>query len=127
MELPEEVKLFLIESYENLDQFEQEILNLESHPGDLETVNRLFRSIHTMKGNSGFLGYKRVETLCHRGETVLDRVRSKQLSFSQEIGSVILELVDILREILQAIERENQEPQVDTQAILKRLQSFLPT
>ena len=116
MSLPEEVKLFLIESYENLDKAEQELLVLERQPGDADYINRIFRTVHTIKGNAGFLGYSNLETLCHRGEALLDKLRSKQIAFSQDIGSILLEFFDVVRVHLGSIEstgREDQSPRLE--------------
>ncbi|MCB0333119.1 MAG: Hpt domain-containing protein, partial [Bdellovibrionales bacterium] len=60
-EIPEEVKIFLVEAYENLDQVEQDLVDLEKAPTDGELINSVFRAIHTIKGNSGFLAFNKLE------------------------------------------------------------------
>ena len=59
---------FLAESFEGLDRMDRCLTELESRPGDTELVGEVFRALHTIKGTTGFLGFKRVETLAHAGE-----------------------------------------------------------
>ena len=125
MELPEEVKVFLLESYENLDRVEDDLLILEKDPGNVERLNSVFRAIHTIKGNSGFLGLKGLETVCHRGETVLDRLRSGKLKLSADLASVLLELVDLIRSFLSGVEDSGEEPKLDSSTVIGKLAPFV--
>jgi two-component system chemotaxis sensor kinase CheA len=63
------VKGFLIESNENLDRLDQELVKLESSPSSQELLASIFRTIHTIKGSCGFIGFTRLEKLTHTGET----------------------------------------------------------
>ncbi len=124
MEIPEEVKIFLVESNENLDRAEQELLSLERDPSDLKLVNSVFRAIHTIKGNSGFLGYKNLEQLCHRGEALLDCVRSNKVPLTQPVVSALLEVLDASRDLLLQIESEGQESSPAKQDLIARLEAL---
>jgi len=63
---------FLVEAGEHFELIEQNFLTLEEAPGDLEILNAIFRSVHTIKGASGFLGLAKVQALAHIGENILD-------------------------------------------------------
>ena len=75
---------FLTESNENLASIEEQLLDLEADPGNAETVDSIFRVIHTVKGSCGFLGLKGLEKVAHSAENLLGKVRSTKF---QEIGS----------------------------------------
>ena len=115
------VKEFLIESYENLDQLDRDIVVLEHNPNDRAILSSIFRTIHTIKGTCGFLGYSKLETLTHVGEGLLHRLRDGDLAFTSEIGSALLEMVDGVREILTAIESGGNEGDGDYSAIVESL------
>ena len=73
--LDEIVQEFLVESHENLDQLDRDFVALEQEPGSRELLSSIFRTIHTIKGTSGFLALHRLESLTHVGENVLSRLR----------------------------------------------------
>ncbi len=108
-ELPEEVRIFLLESQENIDKVEQNLLALEKSPGSADLINGVFRAVHTIKGNSGFLAFPHLETLCHKGESILDKARNGKIKLVPEIISLLLELVDAVRTILGDIEASGKE------------------
>lgn len=112
-ELGEEVQIFLVEANENLDAAEADLIALEGNPSDSEVINSVFRNLHTIKGNCGFLGYSRLEKLCHSTETVLDRVREGQLAVSSENVGVLLKAIDAIRVSLVEIETTGKEADVD--------------
>ena len=66
---------FLIESQEGLDRMERCLTDLEERPQDRELLSDIFRSVHTIKGTTGFLGFKRLEKLAHTGENLLGLLR----------------------------------------------------
>ena len=66
---------FLIESQEGLDRMERCLTELEERPQDAGLIGDIFRSVHTIKGTTGFLGFKRLEKLAHAGENLLGLVR----------------------------------------------------
>jgi two-component system chemotaxis sensor kinase CheA len=103
------LKEFLIESYENLDRLDRELLLLES-PGDHgNTLSSIFRSIHTIKGTSGFFGLGKLEAVAHVGENLLSKLRDGKLSVTPEIISGLLALVDAVRGILGRVEATGAE------------------
>ncbi len=71
---------FLIESQEGLDRMERCLTDLEGRPNDMGLLGEIFRSVHTIKGTTGFLGFKRLEKLAHAGENLLGLLRDGKLS-----------------------------------------------
>lgn len=124
-QVPEEVKIFLVEAYENLDQVERDLVNLEKDPEDFDLINRVFRAIHTIKGNCGFLGFHITERLCHKAETVLDKLRNKDLTVNAEIISALLSATDCTRRLCQQIEANGDEEGVETYQLVTKLHSFV--
>ena len=106
MAISDEIKFFLIEGQELSDQIEKELLELENHTDSIERVQPIFRAIHTIKGNAGFLGLQCLEELCHAMETLLDRMRSAEYPVTSEAISVLLESLDDIRKILLQLESQ---------------------
>src|SRR5580658_1201348 len=100
---------FLIESQEGLDRMERCMTELEERPQDAGLIGDIFRSVHTIKGTTGFLGFKRLEKLAHTGENLLGLVREGKLEATPPIITGLLELMDILRAILKNIEADGSE------------------
>ena len=100
---------FLAESREGLERMELCLTELEKRPGDGELVAEIFRAVHTIKGTTGFLGFGRLQTLAHAGETLLAAVRDGKVSVTGELISGLLELRDGLQAILQIIETRGNE------------------
>lgn len=94
------IKEFLVESYENLDQLDQDFVALERDPANRETLSSVFRTIHTIKGTCGFFGYEKLGSLTHVGENLLSRLREGELELTPEITSALLAMVDAVREML---------------------------
>ena len=103
-EMDEIIKEFLVESNDNLDQLDQDLVELERDPTSNELLGRIFRAIHTVKGTSGVLGYSKLESVAHVGESLLSRMRDGNLRLNAEITTGLLSMVDAVREVLRAIE-----------------------
>ena len=120
-EMDEIVHEFLVESHENLDQLDQDLVALEQEPDSRTLLGSVFRTIHTIKGTSGFLAFPTLEKLTHNGEGLLSLLRDGRLVLTPEITSVLLELVDGVREILRNIEADGTEGDVNITRLLARL------
>ncbi len=107
--LDETVHEFLVESYENLDQLDREFVALESDPTQKDRIGAIFRTIHTIKGNSGFLGFGKLETMAHAGESLLSALRDGTLALTPVIVSALLAMVDRVRASLKIIEETGAE------------------
>ncbi len=79
MAIDELTREFLIESQEGLDRMERCLTDLEEQPNDTGLLAEIFRSVHTIKGTTGFLGFKRLEKLAHAGENLLGLLREGKL------------------------------------------------
>jgi two-component system chemotaxis sensor kinase CheA len=115
--LDEIAQEFLVESYENLDELDRALVELEKEPGSRPLLASIFRTIHTIKGTSGFLAFNRLEAVTHVGENVLSKLRDGKLELTPEIATSLLQMVDVVRELLGAIERTGSEGDIDTAAV----------
>jgi two-component system chemotaxis sensor kinase CheA len=102
--IDEIVKEFLVESYENLDRLDRDLVTLEKDPHSKETLASIFRTIHTLKGASGFLGFGKLEAVAHVGENLLSKLRDGIITINLEITSALLATVDAVRFMLGQIE-----------------------
>ena len=103
-------KEFVAESQEGLDRMERCLTELENRPEDCaQLVGEIFRSVHTIKGTTGFLGFSRLEKLAHAGEHLLGSLREGRLAVTEELISGLLRLLDGLRAILTLIEETGSE------------------
>jgi two-component system, chemotaxis family, sensor kinase CheA len=105
----EAIREFLVESHEGLDQLDREFVALEADPGARERIAAIFRTIHTIKGTSGFLGFSKLEALAHGGESLLVLLRDGTLTLTREMTSALLALVDKVRISLRSIEADGTE------------------
>ena len=115
------VKEFLVESYENLDRLDRELVGLEKNPDDRDALSSVFRTIHTIKGTCGFLGFSKLEAVAHVGENLLTRLRDRLLVLNPEITTALLNMVDAVRQILSHIETTGQEGERDDSLLISRL------
>ncbi|MBL8749029.1 MAG: chemotaxis protein CheA [Planctomycetes bacterium] len=98
------VKEFVVESRENLDQFDLDLVALEREPARKDVLASVFRTIHTLKGTCGFFGFEKLERLTHAGETLLGRLRDGDLALNAEMTSALLAFGDAVRSILGTVE-----------------------
>ena len=112
---------FLIESQEGLDRMERCLTDLEERPQDRELLSDIFRSVHTIKGTTGFLGFKRLEKLAHTGENLLGLLRDGKLVATPPIITGLLELLDGLRGILSIVEETGGEGDVEDVSLIEQL------
>ncbi len=115
---------FLIESQEGLDRMERCLTDLEERPQDGELLAEIFRSVHTIKGTTGFLGYSRLESLSHAGENLLGLLRDGKLIANAEIINALLACMDGLRAILASIETAGNEGEGDDRMLIDRLHAL---
>jgi two-component system chemotaxis sensor kinase CheA len=117
----EALREFLVESYENLEQLERDLMTLERDPTAEPALRSVFRTIHTIKGTAGFLGYSRLERVTHVGENLLGSLRSGQIVLNTEVGSGLFALVDAIRKTLAVIESTGSEGDSDHAQLADRL------
>jgi two-component system chemotaxis sensor kinase CheA len=124
MQMDELTREFLIESQEGLDRMERCLTELEEKPRDMSLLAEIFRAVHTIKGTTGFLGFKRLETLAHAGENLLGLLREGELAATPQIITVLLELLDGLRGILKRIDSDGNEGEDGDTALIARLDAL---
>jgi two-component system, chemotaxis family, sensor kinase CheA len=100
---------FLVESNENLDRLDSELVKLETDSSSQELLSSIFRTIHTIKGSCGFLGFSKLEKVAHVGESLLSRLREGRLSLSPEFTTGLLAMVDAIRDMLGEIQKTGQD------------------
>ncbi|MEI5675999.1 MULTISPECIES: chemotaxis protein CheW [unclassified Nocardioides] len=116
--MDEIVQEFLVESHENLDQLDRDLVALEQSPGSRELLGSIFRTIHTIKGTSGFLAFGSLEAVAHVGENLLARLRDGKMSMTPQTTDVLLAMVDKVRELLSAIEASGNESGVVVDSVV---------
>src|SRR5204863_9433483 len=115
------VEEFLVESHENLDQLDADLVALEQEPDSRERLSSIFRTIHTIKGTSGFLAFNRLEEVTHVGENMLSRLRDGELALTPTRTSVLLQMVDTVRSLLGTIEASGGEGSVDVSGVVSAI------
>jgi len=120
-EIDEVVGEFLVESYENLDLLDRDLLLLEGDPRSATTLASVFRTIHTIKGTCGFLGFAKLESVTHVGENLLSKLRDGVFVLDATITNELLAMVDVVRGILGQIETTGEEGDGDYSALVGRL------
>jgi len=118
---------FLVESHENLDQLDRDLVELERTPDSRELLSSIFRTIHTIKGTSGFLAFNRLEALTHVGENLLSRLRDGKMVMTTHTAGALLTMVDTVRALLEAIEHGagDADPGVDVESVVSLLERVL--
>lgn len=115
------VREFLVEGNENLDTLDRELIQLEKDPHNRATLASIFRTIHTIKGACGFLGFTKLEAVAHVGENLLSRLRDSELVPNSEITTALLRMVDAVRQMLQSIEAIGNEGERDDDELIVML------
>ena len=117
---------FLIEAFEMVEQLDQDLVELENNPEDLDLLNRIFRVAHTIKGSSSFLNFDVLTHLTHNMEDVLNKARRGELKITPDIMDVILESIDLMKALLNVI-RDNgtdADSGIDVSDCVRKLQAI---
>lgn len=122
---------FLEEGRECVAHAEAALLALEGNPSDTEAVNRVFRAFHTVKGTSGFLGLARISACAHDAESLLSRVRDREIAFSRGCADLALQSADMLKSLFAVVARalhgDGRLPVPEGYfALLEALASYVP-
>ncbi|MDQ0245704.1 two-component system chemotaxis sensor kinase CheA [Bacillus fengqiuensis] len=103
MEMAQYLEVFIEESKEHLQNINDQLLELEKNPEDLNIVNEIFRSAHTLKGMSATMGYEDLANLTHQMENVLDGIRNKRISVTTKVLDIVFQSVDDLEAMVESI------------------------
>jgi len=115
------IEEFLVESGENLDQLDRDLIALEESPDDPQRLASIFRTVHTIKGNSGFFGFSKLGALTHSGEHLLGRLRDGKIRLNDRVTGTLYSMVDAVRSILHTIESTGVEGEQDFRELSQTL------
>ncbi len=124
MDAPKQV--YREEAFELLSDLEDALIELEQQPGDLDTVNRIFRAMHTIKGSGAMFGFDEIATFTHTIETVYDLIREGKLSVDEDLISLTLRSCDQIKAMLSASEGEVQADDALTLEISSAFKRLIP-
>jgi two-component system chemotaxis sensor kinase CheA len=116
---------FLVESFENLSSINEDLTQIEKDPSNKELLNKLYRTVHTMKGSASFLGYKKLQDITHAAENLLDELRENKFLINPDIVDSLLETFDICNLILKSVEDNDNEGDVEIDGNRQRLDDLL--
>jgi len=125
-EMQEIMEDFLVEAFEMIEQLDQDLVELESNPDDLELLNKIFRVAHTIKGSGSFLNLDVLTRLTHHMEDILNKARKGELRITPEIMDVILESVDMMKALLENIRDEGTDvtDDIDIEPVVAKLDAI---
>ena len=115
------IKEFIVESNENLDQLDRDLVQLEREPASRELLGRIFRTVHSIKGATGFLGFGKLGGVAHAGENLLSQLRDEKLVVTPAITTGLLSLVDAIRGMLSQIAESGTEGNGDYTRLVETL------
>ncbi len=118
------LKCFLAETDESLGAMEQGLLRLETHPDDAEQLNAVFRVVHNLKGNAGALDFSNIAEFAHALESLLDKLRHKELSVTTDVTSFLLKAVDALRGSVSRLRLDGSSHNQDFSGFLRGLDAL---
>ena len=113
------VREFLVESAENLDLLDRELVRLEKDPHNRDTLASVFRTIHTIKGTCGFLGFTKLESIALVGENLLSKLLDGELALNPDITTALLQMVDAIRQVLASVEAMGNEGERNDHSLIE--------
>jgi two-component system chemotaxis sensor kinase CheA len=116
---------FIAETREGLESLDSQLVRFEQCPDDPATLGEIFRLIHTIKGTCGFLGLTRLQGVAHAAENVLGGFRDGSIPVTPQAVTAVLETVDLIRGLIDALATAGVEPEGDDSALVARLEAVL--
>jgi two-component system chemotaxis sensor kinase CheA len=104
MEMSEYKEIFKVESEEHLQQLNESLLGLEQNPNEMEYINNMFRSAHTLKGMAATMGFNTIAELTHEMENIMDMIRKSQITLTEKIIEIQFECLDTLEVLVENID-----------------------
>jgi two-component system chemotaxis sensor kinase CheA len=120
-EFQEILQDFLVESFELVEKLDEDLVELENNPEDLELLNGIFRVAHTVKGASSFLNFDVLTHLTHHMEDVLNKARHGDLIITPDVMDVVLESIDLMKALLETIRDTSADAGIDVSACVVKL------
>ena len=128
-DMDEIISDFIVEAEETLDRIDPKLVEMDDRGFDQEIINDVFRGMHTIKGAAGFLSFQRIVDVSHRAETILKKIRDKEIGLASPLIEVILKSFDMVRLLLKHIRakgRDDGPGSPDTGPLLQELDAALP-
>ncbi|MGD9780188.1 Hpt domain-containing protein, partial [Methanomethylovorans sp.] len=122
MEMSEYKEIFKVESEEHLQQLNEALLGLEQNPNEMEYINNMFRSAHTLKGMSATMGFNTIAELTHEMENIMDMIRKSQINLTEKIIEIQFECLDTLEMLVENIDNPDA---VDVSTLQCKLHSII--
>ena len=119
---PEMKRQFVSEVAEHLDNFEKMLIVLEKDPANEEAIHSGFRSIHSIKGNSSYMGIKDMDAVSNELENLMDGIRSREIRITRDVLSLLFECLDLLRDMNRRVTDEDYKGR-DVSPIISRMQN----
>ena len=123
-DMQEMIAEFLVDCSENLEEFENNLLELEKSPNAPAIVDSMFRQIHSIKGASGFLSFGKLESLTHKAESVLDLLRQSKGSIDQSLISTFLSVCDAMKSMFGIIQERGNDGDQQYPDLISSLLSY---
>ncbi len=114
---------FIVETQEGLTALDTALVTFSAQPNDKDLLDKIFRTLHTIKGTCGFLGLARLEKTAHIAETLLDKFRKEDRHATPDDVNLILSAMDHIRFLVDAIQRDGREPEGDDSRLIASLQA----
>lgn len=124
-ELDQYIDIFLDESKEHLENLNTNLLELESNPSNIETINEIFRIAHTLKGMSATMGFEKTAKLTHKMENLLDDIRSGQALINTRMVDLLFEVLDRVDNFIKSIESTGTEGNLPIDDLIEKLENVL--
>lgn len=121
MDTSQYMTMFLEESMENLQTLNESLLELEKSPEDVDTLNKIFRVAHTIKGMAATMGFNNIADLTHSMEDVLSEFRDGKMKVTQNVVTVLFDCLDTLEKMINIIE-EGSDSVIDIKKIIEDLE-----
>jgi len=125
MDVSQYLEIFIDESNEHLQNLNTQILNLETEPENMDTINEIFRAAHSLKGMAGTMGYKRMQNLTHDMENVFSEVRNGHIKVAPGMIDILFQCLDALDEYVTNIKDSADEGTNDNESLIKQLNAIL--
>ena len=125
MDVGQYLEIFIDEAKEHLENLNTQIMNLEQDGENPDTINEIFRAAHSLKGMSGTMGFKRMQTLTHDMENVFSNVRDGKIKVTTGMVDVLFQCLDALEQYVSLIQETTDEGENDNEDLIKALNDLL--
>ena len=125
MDVNQYLQIFIEESKDNLQTLNENLLNLENNPTDIETLNAIFRVAHTLKGMAGTMGFVKMQKLTHTLENVLSEIRAGNLAVDSNIVDILFQSLDGLENYVEEITNTSTEGNEEYAEIISALDQII--